>query len=250
MQPKTNHVVRLMLDNFVKKLIKGIYVDQSNGKHSVHNHEQGDFVRLILTHDSMMSKSQGNTGRMIDGVPPEQGDLNPRIIELNGLNLPTHFGEYEDFTNFSYDDNDFKFSNLFDEHVEVLADTFWSSEHPRDLLVRDEHDCLMSVFDVYTVTTSIFLYRLFTEMSSPPPQHCSARPKTTVPGLQVKYACVACNFYDFKTAHSLRRHLIQVHNLSCDTIVQGRPFPHTGHVMRRPNDREIHQFPRTIFPGD
>jgi len=41
---ETNHVVRLMLENFVKKLVKGIYVDQSNGKHSGHNSEQGDFV--------------------------------------------------------------------------------------------------------------------------------------------------------------------------------------------------------------
>jgi len=31
-----------MLDNFVKELVKGIYVDQSNGKHSGHNHKQGD----------------------------------------------------------------------------------------------------------------------------------------------------------------------------------------------------------------
>jgi len=44
--------------------------------------------------------------------------------------------------------------------------------------------------------------------------------------------------------------LIQVHNLSCDTIVQGHTFPHTGHVMRRPNYRKKHQFPRTIFPSD
>jgi len=57
-------------------------------------------------------------------------------------------------------------------------------------------------------------------------------------------------FLRFKTAHSLRRHLIQVHNLSCDTIVQGHSFLHTEHVMRRPNDREKHQFLRTIFPGD
>jgi len=183
-------------------------------------------------------------------VPPEQGDLTPRMTESDGLNLPTLFGESEDFTNFSHDDNEFRWSDLFDEHGEVLADTPWSSQDPRDLLVRDEHCCLISVFHVYTVNTSISQYGLLTEMSSPPSQHRGARPKTTVPGLPVKYACVMCYFSDFKTAHSLRRHLIQVHNLSCDTIVQSHPFPHTGHVMRRPNDREKHQFPRTIFPGD
>jgi len=177
-----------MLDNFVKKLIKGIYDDQSNGKHSGHNHEQGDFVRLILTHDSILTNSLGKTGRMIEGVPPEQGDLNPTIIELDGFNLPTLFGESEKFTNFGYNNNDFKFSDLFDEHGEVLADTLWSSEDSRDLLVQDEHGCLMSVFDVYTVTTSVSPYGLLMEMSSPPPQHRGARPKRTVPGLQVKYA--------------------------------------------------------------
>jgi len=41
-----------------------------------------------------------------------------------------------------------------------------------------------------------------------------------------------------------------VHNLSCDTIVQDRFFPHIQHVMRRPNERERHQFPRTVFPDD
>jgi len=178
---KTNCAVRFMLDNFVKKLVKVIYVVWSNGKRSDRNHEQGDFVRLILTHDSIISKSQGNTNRRIKDVPLEQGGLTPRMTELDGLNLPTIFGESEDFTNFSHDDNDFRLSDLFDEHGEVLADTFWSSEDPRNLLVRDEHGCLMSVFDVYTVTTSISPYRLLTEMLSPPSQHHGARHKTTVP---------------------------------------------------------------------
>jgi len=145
-----------MLDNFVKKLIKGIYVDRKNGRSSDHSHEQGDFLRLILTHDSIISDSQGHTDRRIKDVPPEQGDLAPRMTELDGFNLPTLFGESEDFTNFSHDDNDFRWSDLFDEHGEVLADTLWSSEDPRDLLVREEHGCLISVLDVYTVTTSIF----------------------------------------------------------------------------------------------
>jgi len=57
------------------------------------------------------------------------------------------------------------------------------------------------------------------------------------------------------TLHALskilrRRHIIRVHNLACDTLVQGRPFPHVGYTMRRPNAREMHYFPRTIFPDD
>jgi len=66
----------------------------------------------------------------------------------------------------------------------------------------------------------------------------------------IKYAYVACDFFDFKIAHSLQRHLIQVHNLLCDTIVQGRSFPHIGHVMRRPNERKRHRFPRTVIPDN
>jgi len=158
-----------------------------------------------------------------------------KIVELDGLNLPTLFNEAEDFTNIGYDSNDFKYSKKINEHGEVLADTFWSPPDPRDMLVRDEHGCLMSVFDVYTVSTIYSPYKLWTEMSAHPTHHRGARPKTTVPTPQVRYACVACSFKDFKTAHSLRRHMIQVHNISCDTLVQGRPFSHIGHVMRRPS---------------
>jgi len=181
-----------------------------------------------------MSKYKGDTDKRIESVLSEQGDLNPRIIELDGFNLPTLFGKSEDFTNNNYDDNDFRFSDLFDEHGEVLADNVWSAPDPRDQLVRDEHLYRMSVFDVYTVTISPSPYALLTEMSAPHYQHRGARPKTTVTAPKVKNACVACDFFDFKTARSFCRHLIQVHNLSCDTIVQGCPFPNTGHVMRRP----------------
>jgi len=120
--------------------------------------------------------------------------------------LPTLFGESEDLTNSSFNENDFKHSDLFDEYGELLADTLWSTSDPRDMLVRDEHGCIMSVFDFYTVTTSPSPYGLLTAMSAPPYQHRGARPKTTV--TQVKYACVACDFSDFMTAHSLWRHLI------------------------------------------
>jgi len=108
----------------------------------------------------------------------------------------------------------------------------------------------MSVFDVYTVTTIPSPYRLRTEMSAPSPHHHGARPKTITPTPTIRYACVAYFFEDFKTAHSLRCHMIQVHNIACDTLFQGRPFPHVGHVMKRPNEREKCQFPRTVFPDD
>jgi len=131
--------------------------------------------------------------------------------------LLTLFGESEDSTHISYDPNDFKYSDFFDEQTEVLADTLWSSPNPRELLIRDEHGCLMSSFDVYTVTITPYPYGLLTEMSAPPHQHRGARPKTTVPTARVRYACVACEFSDFQTAHSLRRHVVQVHDLSSDT---------------------------------
>jgi len=78
--------------------------------------------------------------------------------------LPTLFGEAEDFTNLGYDSDGFKYSDLFDENGEVYADTLWSSTDPRDILVLDEHGCLMSVFDVYTVTVVPSPYGLLTEM--------------------------------------------------------------------------------------
>jgi len=86
----------------------------------------------------------------------------------------------------------------------------------------------MSDFDVYTVYIINSTYELWTTMSALPPHHRGARPKTTLPALRVRYACVACEFENFKTAQSLRRHMVQFHNLACDTLVQGRPFPHLG----------------------
>jgi len=178
-----------------------------------------------------MSKPKENPGSHLKAIPYEHGDSNFDVVESNGFNLPTPFGEAEDFTNIGYDSDDFKYSDLFDENGEVHADTLWSSTDPRDILVRDEHGCLMSVFDVYTVTTENSQYGLLTGMSAPHNHHRGDRPKTTATAPQVKYACVACDFSDFKTAHSLRPHMIQVHNISCDTLVQGRPFPRVGHVM-------------------
>jgi len=180
----------------------------------------------------------------------EQGDLTPQSVELDGFNLPTLFGESEEHTNYEFDGNDLKYSDLFDENGEVYADTLWSSVDHGGMTARDEHGCLMSVFGVYTVSTLSFPFRPLTVMSVPPPHHRGARPKTTISTTNVKYACVACTFKDFKTAHSLRRHIIWVHNLACDTLDQGRPFPHVGYIMRSPNARKMHNFPRAVFPDD
>jgi len=68
------------------------------------------------------------------------------VIESDGFDLPTLFGEDEDFNNIGYDSNDFRYSDLFDENDEVYADTQWSSTDPEDILVRDEFDRLVSVF--------------------------------------------------------------------------------------------------------
>jgi len=146
-------------------------------------------------------------------IPLEQGDLTPQLVKFDGLNLPTLFGEVEDHTNYEFDSNDFKYSDLFDENSEVYADTLWSSVDHGDMTARDEHGCLMSIFDVYTVSTLSSPFELLTIMSTPPPQHRGARPKTRTSAPRVKYACVACAFEDFKTAHSLRRHMIRVQTL-------------------------------------
>jgi len=42
--------------------------------------------------------------------------------------------------------------------------------------------------------------------------------------------------------------MIRVHNLACDTLVQGRPFPHIRYVMRLPIARGLFDFPRLVFP--
>jgi len=96
-----------------------------------------------------------------------------------------------------------------------------------------------------TFVTSPF--GILTEMAAPPPHPSGARPKTTVATPKIRYACVVCDFEDFKTAHSLRRHLIQFHTLSCDTIVQGCPFPHVGYMMRRLIEREKTSFHEQTF---
>jgi len=122
---KTNCVFKTMLGNFVKKLLKGNY-DLKNSKIPEFKSEQGDFVRLIQTHDAIMSKTKENPGSHLNAIPYELGDSNFDVVELDGFNLPTLFSEIEDFTNVGYDSNDIKYSDLFDENGEVYADTLWS----------------------------------------------------------------------------------------------------------------------------
>jgi len=119
----------------------------------------------------------------------------------------------------------------------VHAETLWSSVDHGATTVRGGQVCLMSLFDVYTVSILPSPFGPLTVISALPPHHRGARPKTTGPTANVKYACVACAFDEFKTAHSLRQHMIRVHNIACDTLVQGRTFPHVGYHMRRPNAR-------------
>jgi len=238
-----------MLNCFLKKLFKGNY-DPKNSNKPEYNSEQGDFVRKILTHDAILSKPKEKPVSHLKSITHEHGDFNFGGVESDGFNLPTLFGEDEDFANIGYDSNDFRYSDLIDENDEVYADTLWSSTDPEDILVRDEFDRLVSVFDVYTVTLVTSPFGLLTEMSVHPTHPQSARPKTTIATPKVRYACVVCHFEDFKTAHSLRRHLIQFHNILCDTIVQGRLFPHVGYMMRRPKEREKYQLLQAVFPSE
>jgi len=57
---KTNSVIKQLLDNFVRNLIKGIYSSQNNGKHSELVSEHGDLIRIILTHDRFTGKLKRN----------------------------------------------------------------------------------------------------------------------------------------------------------------------------------------------
>jgi len=170
--------------------------------------------------------------------------------ELDTFNLLTLFGESDDLNDIDNCSDEFKYSYLFDENGEVHADTLWSSPDHGDMLVQNEHGCLMSVFDVYTVPILPSPYGPFATMSAPPPHHRGARTRDTTPAPRVRYACVACEFEDFQSALSFRRHIVHIHNIACDTLIQGRPFPHLGYVMRRPNARENYNFPRTVFPDD
>jgi len=215
-----------MLDDFVNKLLAGKHSIPSKGDPPDHTSEQGDFFRILLTNDGIMSGYHRNPKPHFR--THEQGDPGTKLCEINGFNLPTFFGESEDLTNYEFDVDDFKYCDLFDENGEVYADTLWSSVDHGTMTTRDGQGCLMSLFDVYTVSILSSPFGPLTVKSALPPHHRGARPKTTGPTTNVKYACVACEFSDFKSAPSLRRHMIRVHNIACDTLVQGRPFPHIG----------------------
>jgi len=235
-----------MLDDFVAKLIAGKYSIKSKGDPPDHTSKQGDFLNILFAHDRAMNSPHEENKRQRRAH--EQSDSTTQLCEIDGFNLPTLFGESEDLTDYEYDVNDFKYTDLFDENGEVYADTLWSTMNHRAMTVRGKRGCLLSLFDVDTVSTLSSSFRILTAMSAPLSHPRGARPKTTGPPSNLKYACVACKFSNFKTAHSFRRHMIYVHNLACDTLVQGRPFPHIGYVMRRPNARELFDFPRLVFP--
>jgi len=99
---KTNSVIKQMLDNFIRNIIKGIYFSQNNGKHSELMSEHGDLIKLILTHDRFTGKPKKSADCRFEGISSERGDSTPKIIEIDGLNLPTFFGEPDDLTNITY----------------------------------------------------------------------------------------------------------------------------------------------------
>jgi len=169
---------------------------------------------------------------------------------LDTLNLLTLFGEPDDLALSDIDPDVFKFSDLFNENGEIYDDTMWSSPDHGDVLVKDEHGCLLSVFDCDAVSIIQSEYVPLTVMSSRQPPYRGARPKEPLSVPHIRYSCVACDFEDFQSAHSLRRHLVRIHDLGCDTIVKGRPFPHIGYVRRRANACERHDISRTVFPDD
>jgi len=108
-----------MLDNFVKKLLKGNY-DPKNSDSPEFKSEQGDSVRLILTHDAIMYEPKENPVSHLKAIPYEHDDSNFDVVESDGFNLPTLFDEDEDLTNLGYDSDDFKYSDLLDEIVKYM----------------------------------------------------------------------------------------------------------------------------------
>jgi len=203
-------------------LIKGLYAYQSNVKSSEIIAKYGDYIRQILTGDRFIHDPQESSDSRSEDISSERGDL---ALTKN-------------------DPDDFKLSDIFDENGEIYTDTLWSSPDYGDVLVRNQHGCLLSVFDCYTVSIIQSEYGRLTVMSSRQPPHRGARPKDTLTVPRLRYACVACQSEDFLSAHSLHCHLVRIHDFGCDTLVNGRPFSHTGYIMRRANARERHDPPR------
>jgi len=76
-----------MLDDFAKKLIAGNHSIQSKGGTPNYASEQGDFMRLILTHD-MTTSNEPKMDYKSKAILLEQSDLAPQLVELDGFNLP------------------------------------------------------------------------------------------------------------------------------------------------------------------
>jgi len=239
-----------MLDDFVRRLIKGMYANQSNGKHSEIVSEHGDVIRVILTRNRFADQPKRKNDSRCEDISSEHGDLILAIVELDTFNLLTLFGEHSGVTLIDNDPDIFKVSDLFNENGKIYDDTLWSSPDHGDVVVRNEHGCLLSVFDCDAVAIIQSEYGPLTVMSACQPPHRGARPTEPLSVPRIRYACIACQFDNFQSAHSLRRHLAKIHDLGCDTLVNGRSFPHVGYVMRRANANERHTFPRTVFPND
>jgi len=122
---KTNVFIKQLLNDFVAKLIAGKYSIKSKVDPPDYTSEQGDFLEIILLHDRI-TKYPENIPRRPAKIQ-EHSDSNSQSCEIDGYNLPTLFGENADLTNFEFDVDDFKYSDLFYENGEVYADTLWST---------------------------------------------------------------------------------------------------------------------------
>jgi len=168
-----------MLDDFVARLIAGKYSIQSKGDPPDSTSEQGDFLRIILTHERITNGP--NRIHKHRNKTYEHRAPSTQLCKLDGLNLPTLFGESEDLTNYEFDVDDFNYSDFFDENGEVYADTLWSTVDHGAKTVQGRQGCLMSLFDVYTVSIIPSIFGSLTVMSAPRSHHPGARPKTTGP---------------------------------------------------------------------
>jgi len=89
----------------VQKLIAGRYAIQSKGESPNYASEQGDFFRILMIHD-LITNSESNRNYKSKSWLQEQGDSIPQLVEIDGFNLPTLFGDTEDLTNHEFDVDD------------------------------------------------------------------------------------------------------------------------------------------------
>jgi len=104
--------------------------------------EHGDLIRLILIGNRFVDQPKRNTDSRCEDISSERGDL--ALIDN--------------------DSNVFKFSDLFNKNGEIYDDTLRASPDHGDVLVRDEHGCLVSVFDCDAVSIIQSEYRPLTMM--------------------------------------------------------------------------------------